>query len=50
MNLPTIIVALIVAGVVAVIVVKIHRNKIKGKRGCSCGGNCEACNSCHTKE
>ena len=51
MNLPTIIVAAVVAAVFAIVITGI-RNKKKGKHSCSCGGSCGACGmngSCHNK-
>lgn len=48
MNIPTfIIAAVIAAAVVAVIVVGI-RNKKNSK--CSCGGDCSSCNACRSKK
>lgn len=52
-NLPTIIVASIVALIFIAIVVVNIRNKKKGKGSCSCGGSCGACpmsESCHKTE
>ncbi|MBE6991846.1 MAG: FeoB-associated Cys-rich membrane protein [Ruminococcaceae bacterium] len=43
MNLPTFIVAAIVAAVFIAIVVKMISDKKNGKSSCSCGGNCRAC-------
>ena len=43
MNWPTIIIALIVAGVFAAIVIAQIRNKKNGKSSCSCGGSCGSC-------
>ena len=48
MNLPTIIVALVVVGIVASIVICGIKNKRKGKSYCSCGGSCGSCGmNCH---
>lgn len=50
MNLPTIIVATIVAVVFFAIVIRGILNKKKGKSLCSCGGSCSGCamsESCH---
>ncbi len=47
-NLGTMVVGLIVAGVVAVIIVKMVRDKRKGKCvGCDCAGGCPG--KCHTE-
>lgn len=43
MNWPTVIVALVIAGILAAIVVTGIINKKKGKRVCSCGGSCGSC-------
>lgn len=45
MNLPTIIVAALLAVVLLAIVA--FSIKKKGKGGCSCGGNCGSCDHCH---
>ena len=47
-NAGTIIVSLVLIGVVALIVLRLHRDKRRGKS--SCGGNCGCClmaGSCH---
>lgn len=50
MNLPTILVASLVAIVFACIVVKQIRDRKQGKGGCACGGDCSACGgACHEK-
>ena len=49
-NLSTIIIGLIILAAVAGIVVKMIRDKKKGKTSCSCGCGCENCPSagiCH---
>ena len=51
MNLPTIIVATIVAILFLAIVVKGIQNKKNGKSSCSCGGSCGSCGmsgTCHS--
>lgn len=51
-NLSTIIIGLIILAVVAGIVVKMIRDKKKGKTSCNCGCGCENCPSagiCHEK-
>ena len=51
MNLPTFIVAAIVAILFLAIVVKGIQNKKNGKGGCSCGGSCGSCGmngTCHS--
>lgn len=49
-NIGTIIVALIVCAVVACVVVKMFKNKKKGKSSCGCGcANCPMSGSCHQK-
>ena len=50
MNLPTILVALSVAGEVVAIIVKSYKDKKSGKGGCSCGGSCGSCNACHSEK
>ncbi len=50
-NLATILVALVLAGIVAVIIVGMVRDKKKGKS--SCGGHCAGCamhGACHQKK
>lgn len=50
MNLPTILTALLVFGIVAAIVIKMVRDKKAHKGGCSCG--CSGCGNqafCHSK-
>ncbi len=51
-NLGTIIVGLVVAGVVAAIIIKLVRDKRKGKHiGCDCGcAGCPSSTSCGTKQ
>jgi len=39
----------VIASVFAAIVVCGIRNKKSGRSSCSCGGNCGACNLCHTQ-
>lgn len=49
-NLSTIIIALAVAAVTASIIVRMIRNKKKGRGACSCGGGCGGCSMtgiCH---
>lgn len=47
-NLATIIVGLVVGTVVALIIIKLIRDKKKGKSGCGCGcENCPSSISCH---
>ena len=46
MDWPTILVATIIGVIFIAIVVSQIRNRIKGKAGCSCGGNCGACGAC----
>jgi hypothetical protein len=52
MDWPTILVAAVVAGIFAAIVVRIIVNKKNGKGSCSCGcGGCGGCamkDSCHS--
>lgn len=51
MNLPTLIVAAIIAVVFFLIVGKGIRDKKNGKSACSCGGSCGGCNMngvCHS--
>ena len=43
MNLPTFIVAAIVAAVFIAVVAKMIIDKKNGKSSCACGGNCSAC-------
>ena len=45
MNTPTIIVCLILAAVVSLILVYMHRSKKNGT-SCSCGSSCTSCTSC----
>lgn len=40
-NFSTVVVGLIVAGIVAAIIIKMFRDRKKGRTGCSCG--CENC-------
>lgn len=48
-NLATIIVFLVVALVVGLVVLKMVRDKKKGKSSCSCGcGGCPLKDSCHS--
>lgn len=48
MNLPTLIVAAVIAVIFLSIVITGIRNKKAGKGGCSCGGNCANCGAgCH---
>lgn len=50
MNLPTIIIALFVAIVFAVIVVNEIKKRKSGKGSCSCGcGGCSMSDACHSK-
>lgn len=51
-NLPTIIVAAIIAVIVIAIIVNLIRKRKKGISSCSCGGSCSGCaNSgiCHSQ-
>lgn len=49
MDGPTILVAAVVAGIFAAIVVRIIVNKKNGKGSCSCGcGGCAMKDSCHS--
>ena len=47
MNLPTFLVAAVIAAIVLAIVVTGIRNKKAGKGGCACGGDCGSCRGCH---
>lgn len=50
-NLGTIIVALVVFGIIAAVVVKMILDKRAGKHSCSCGCGCESCalsGKCHS--
>ena len=50
-NLATIIICAILIAVVAIIVVKLRRDKKQGKSSCSCG--CQGCamsDTCHSKK
>lgn len=51
MNIPTFLVASLVAFIFIAIIVTGIRNKKKGKSSCSCGGSCGACpmsEKCHS--
>ncbi len=49
-NLPTILVALVILTVCTLIIVKMIRDKKKGKSGCSCGcSGCAMKELCHTQ-
>lgn len=39
----TIIVSVIVAAIFAAIIISFIRDKKRGKKSCSCGGNCDTC-------
>lgn len=45
-NWGTIIVGAIVLALIAGIILKMHRDRKKGKGSCSCGNSCEGCPSC----
>ena len=52
-NLGTIIVALVIFGIVAAVVIKMARDKMAGKHSCSCGCGCGSCalsGKCHGAE
>ncbi|MDE6722947.1 MAG: FeoB-associated Cys-rich membrane protein [Eubacterium sp.] len=50
-NLSTIIIAVIVIGILAAIIVKMIKDKKKGKSSCGCGcENCAASEICHKKD
>ena len=50
-NLSTIIIAVIVIGILAAIIVKMIKDKKKGKSSCGCGcSNCAASEICHKKD
>ena len=50
-NLATIIIAVIVIGILAAIIVKMIKDKKKGKSSCGCGcSNCAASEICHKKD
>lgn len=46
MNLPTIIVAAVLAVIVGAIVVFEVRKRRQGKPACACGGDCGSCGGC----
>lgn len=46
-NLPTLAVGAVVFGGVALACAKLYRDHKAGKGGCSCGGDCSKCKSCH---
>ncbi|MBR5975821.1 MAG: FeoB-associated Cys-rich membrane protein [Clostridiales bacterium] len=49
-NLGTIVISLILAAVVALVIVKMVRDKMKGKSSCGCGcSNCAMRGSCHAE-
>lgn len=46
----TILVGIVLAGIVALIIAKMIRNRKKGKRSCGCGcENCPSAGMCHKK-
>ncbi|MBQ6825557.1 MAG: FeoB-associated Cys-rich membrane protein [Clostridia bacterium] len=45
MNIPTIIIAALILGVVTAIIIKEIKNRKSGK-SCSCGMSCETCGLC----
>lgn len=47
MNLPTLLVAGVVALAFAAIVITAVRNHKRGKHACACGGDCANCSHCH---
>lgn len=50
-NLSTIIIAVIVIGILAAVIVKMIKDKKKGKSSCGCGcENCAASEICHKKD
>ncbi len=44
-NLPTMVILVVLAAVVGLAIVKLIRDKKKGK--CSCGCDCKSCGGCH---
>ncbi len=49
-NIGTIVVALIICTIAAIIIVKMIKDKKKGKSSCGCGcSNCPMSGSCHHK-
>ena len=49
-NIGTIVVALILAAVVGLVIMKMIKNKKEGKSSCSCGcADCAMKGKCHTK-
>ena len=50
-NIATIIICAVLIGVVAAIIVRMVKNKKKGKSSCGCGcADCPAGGSCHSKK
>ncbi|MBR5783127.1 MAG: FeoB-associated Cys-rich membrane protein [Clostridia bacterium] len=51
MNLPTIITATVIFGIVAAIIIVGIRNRKKGKSSCGCGcSGCALSGTCHSKK
>lgn len=47
-NLATIIICIVLAAIVALIIVKLIKDKKKGKKSCGCGcSNCPSAGMCH---
>lgn len=50
-NWVTLVLASVLVGIVAAVIVKLVRDKKKGKSSCGCGcANCAMAGSCHTKK
>ncbi len=50
-NWVTLVLAAVLAGIVAGVVIKLVRDKKKGKTSCGCGcANCAMAGSCHAKK
>ncbi len=47
MNLPTFLVAAVVAAIFVAIIVRGIKNHKEGKSSCACGGDCAHCKGCH---
>lgn len=48
-NVSTIVLGLILAGIVALVIVRMIKNRRAGKTTCGCS-DCAMCGSCHTKK
>ena len=49
-NIASVVIVFVLAAVVTLIIMKLVRDKKRGRHACSCGGDCKSCGVCRTSK